>query len=138
MSDDVVRRFCAATEAADVDAVMETLASDAELISPLIARATFRGHRDLRVLFDILLPVLAGLTWRHQVGGGSPTVALSSARVMGVRIDEAMVLEVDPDGRIHRMTPHIRPWLGSTLLALRLGPRLARHPAVIRRALRRS
>jgi hypothetical protein len=40
------------------------------------------------------------------------------------------------NGRIRRIRPHLRPWLGLTGFALLVGPRLARHPGVILRALR--
>ena len=36
-----------------------------------------------------------------------------------------------------RIRPHLRPWLAITLFALLLGPKIARHPGVLRRALRR-
>lgn len=35
--------------AGDVDAVIATFAPDAELLSPLIGRAVFRGHDDLAI-----------------------------------------------------------------------------------------
>jgi len=47
-----------------------------------------------------------------------------------------MVLELDDQGRIRRIRPHLRPWLSLTLLALVLGPKMGRHPGVIRRALK--
>ncbi|WP_309231814.1 nuclear transport factor 2 family protein [Nocardia sp. SYP-A9097] len=133
---DVIAQFCAATAAADVDAVLETLAVDAELVSPLAARAVFRGHDDLRVLFSALLPALADFTWQHRVSDAGTTVAVSQARVLGVRLGDAMLIEQNADGRIQRLTPHLRPWLGSTMLAVVLGPKLIRHPAVLRRAVR--
>jgi hypothetical protein len=40
------------------------------------------------------------------------------------------------DGRIRRISPHLRPWLALTLFALVLGPQAARRPGMIRRALR--
>jgi hypothetical protein len=48
-----------------------------------------------------------------------------------------MVFELDPDGRIRRIRPHLRPWLASTWFALAIGVKVARHPGVIWRALRR-
>jgi hypothetical protein len=48
-----------------------------------------------------------------------------------------MVLELDERGDIQRIRPHLRPWLSLTVLALLLGPRIARHPGVLVRALRR-
>jgi hypothetical protein len=47
-----------------------------------------------------------------------------------------MVFELDDDGRIARIRPHLRPWLALTVLALRLGPTIARRPGVVWRALR--
>ncbi|MFE3987587.1 nuclear transport factor 2 family protein [Nocardia tengchongensis] len=135
---DVIARFCAATEAGDVDALIETLSADAELVSPLIGSAAFHGHDDLRVLFAALLPALSGLVWRHVVRGDGTAVAVAEARVFGVRIGDAMLIEQTPDGHIRRLTPHVRPWLGLTLLAIILGPKLVRHPSVIRRALQHS
>lgn len=133
---DIIARFCAATEAGDIDALIETLSADAELVSPLIGSAVFQGHDDLRVLFAALLPTLSGLAWRHVVSGDGTAVAVAEARVVGVRIGDAMLIEQTPDGHIRRLTPHVRPWLGLTLLAIILGPRLVRHPSVIRRAFR--
>jgi hypothetical protein len=48
---------------------------------------------------------------------------------------DAMVFELGPDGPIRRISPHLRPWLALTLFALILGPRVARRPGMICRAL---
>jgi hypothetical protein len=50
---------------------------------------------------------------------------------------DAMVLELAADGRIRRIRPYLRPWLALTLLALMLGPKVARRPGVLLRALRK-
>jgi hypothetical protein len=50
---------------------------------------------------------------------------------------DAMVLELARDGRIRRISPHLRPWLALTLFAALVGPKVAREPSVVRRALRR-
>lgn len=44
--------------------------------------------------------------------------------------------ELAPDGRISTIRPHLRPWLALTFLALKFGPRLVRHPDVLRGAVR--
>jgi hypothetical protein len=49
-----------------------------------------------------------------------------------------MVLELAPDGRIQQIRPYLRPWLALTLLAIKLGPKVARHPGLLRRAMRRA
>jgi hypothetical protein len=63
-------------------------------------------------------------------------VAVSEARIMGVRVTDAMVVELDADGYIARLRPHLRPWVALSLLAAVLLAKLGRHPAVVVRALR--
>lgn len=128
--------FCEATRVNDIDRVMGTLSHDVELISPLSGRMVFRGRDDLRVLLDAVYGGLNGLTWREVIGEGSTRVAVSDARVAGVTITDAMVLDLDDAGLITRIRPHLRPWLAITLFAALLGPKIARHPGVVRRALR--
>jgi ketosteroid isomerase-like protein len=124
---DVIGQFLDAVAAGDVDAVM---------VTPLSSSMVIRGHDDLRVVFAALLPQLSQhLHWRVRVGNGETTVAVAVARLGGVRVEDAMLLEHDVDGRIRRVTPHVRPWLGLTLSAFVLGPKLMRHPGIIRRAL---
>jgi hypothetical protein len=134
---DAVTRYCAASEARDIDAIMTTLAPGAELVSPLSASAVFRGHDDLRILLTAVYGSMSDLRWVQQVGEGTATrVAIAEGRVAGARLGDAMVFELDGSGLIRRIRPHLRPWLATTLFALLLGPKVARHPAVVRRALR--
>lgn len=132
---DAVAVFCDASRVNDVDRMVGALAPDAELESPLIRRAVFRGRDDLRVLLAAVYGALTDLTWREVIGEGSTRVAVSDARIAGVTISDAMVLELDDAGLIRRIRPHLRPWLALTVFALLLGPKIARHPGVLRRAL---
>jgi hypothetical protein len=134
---DAIATFCDATRANDVDRIVSTLSPDAELVSPLSGRMVFRGRDDLRVLLGAVYGGLSGLTWREVIGDGATRVAVSDGRIAGVTITDAMVLELDDAGLIVRIRPHLRPWLAITLFALLLGPKIARHPGVVRRALRR-
>ena len=70
---------------------------------------------------------LSNLIWHEVIGDGSTRVAVSDARIAGVTITDAMVLELDDAGLIVRIRPHLRPWLAITLFALLLGPKIARH-----------
>ncbi len=133
---DAVDVFCDATRTNDVNRIVGTLAPDAELLSPLFGRMVFRGRDDLRVLLGAVYGALSGLTWREVIGDGATRVAVSDARIAGVTITDAMVLELNDAGLIVRIRPHLRPWLAITLFALLLGPKIARHPGVLRRALR--
>jgi SnoaL-like domain len=134
---DAVAVFCEATRVNDIGRLMSVLAPDAELISPLSGRMVFRGRDDLRVLLAAVYGGLKGLTWQEVIGEGSTRVAVSTARVAGLTIADAMVLDLDDTGLITRIRPHLRPWLAITLFALLLGPKIARRPGVVRRALRR-
>jgi SnoaL-like domain len=133
--DDAVSRYCAATEAGDIDGFMETLAPDVEVVSPISGRMVFRGHDDVRILLSAVYGTLSGLRWTKEVGTGTSRVAVGEARILGVGMTDAMVFELGADGRIQRIGPHLRPWLALTLFAVVLGPKVARHPALVRRAL---
>ncbi|MFE9576417.1 nuclear transport factor 2 family protein [Nocardia sp. NPDC006044] len=133
---DSVAEFCAATTAADFDALMETLTPDAALTSPLSGRLVFRGKDDLRILLTAAYGGLSDLRWTEQIGDGPRRVLLAEATVGPFRLTEALVLELADDGRIRALNPHLRPWLTLTALAIWLAPRLIRHPGVLRRAMR--
>ena len=135
---DAVGRFREASEAHDVDAMMATLAPDAQLVSPISGRLGFRGAADVRLLLEAIYSTLTAVRWNAAVGDGDVRVLVGDSRLGRAKLGDAMVLELAPDGRIRVMRPHLRPWLGLSLLALRLGPRLLRHPGVVRRALRSS
>jgi hypothetical protein len=135
--DDAVARYRAASEAGDVDAALAALAPGAELVSPISGRMVFRGHDDLRVLLAAVFASISDLRWREETGDERLRVVVGDACVGPVRLGDAMVLDLADDGRIRRIRPYVRPWPALTLLALKLGPRLGRHPGVVWRALRR-
>ena len=76
------------------------LAADAELVSPLSGPDGVPGRDDLRVLLDAVYGGLSNLIWREVIGDGSTRVAVSEARIAGVTITDAMVLELDDAGLI--------------------------------------
>ncbi len=121
-----------------MSALADTLAPDARLVSPLVARAVFRGREDLRVLMTNVYGLLGDVQWSQPVGEGSTRVAITQAHVGGMRIDDAMVFELGDDGLIRTIRPHLRPWLATTVFAVLLLPRLARTPGVLLRALARA
>lgn len=135
---EAISRYRAATEAGDVDAFMATMAPDVEVVSPLSGRMVFRGQDDVRVLLSAVYGTLSGLHWTREAGEGESWILVGEARIAGVRMTDAMVFDLAPDGRIQRISPHLRPWLALTLFAFALGPTIARHPAMVRRALSAS
>jgi hypothetical protein len=136
--EDAVARYRAASEANDIDGLMATLAPGAELVSPLFASLVFRGEADLRVLLTAVYGSMDGLRWREEVGDGSMRVVLGDGRIGPFKLADAMVCELDEDGRILRIRPYLRPWLALTFLGLMLGPKMAFHPGTMIRAMRRA
>jgi SnoaL-like domain len=134
---DAIAEYRAASEANDLDRFMNALAPDAELVSPLLARGVIRGKKDLRLLFAAVYGSLSDLRWSDAIMDGDRGFMIAKARVGPFKIDDAMVVELDPDGRIKRLRPHLRPWLASTWFALAVGAKVARHPGVLWRAVRR-
>jgi hypothetical protein len=134
--DDAVARYRAASEANDIDALLASLEPDAELISPLSGRMVFRGRDDLRVLLSAVYGSLRDWRWEEEVGDGVRRVVFGAGKVGPFKLGDAMLFELSGDRKIRRIRPHLRPWLGLTGFALLVGPRLARHPGVILRAVR--
>jgi hypothetical protein len=128
--------YRAASEANDIDALIDTLAPDAELVSPLSARLVFRGREDLRALLGAVYGSVRGLRWSEELGDGDARLLVGSMRVGPFKLDDAMLFELGADGLIKRVRPHLRPWLATTFFALLLGPKMTRHPGVMLRALR--
>jgi hypothetical protein len=133
--EDAVSRYRAASEAGDIGAVMNTLSPDVEVVSPISGRMVFRGHDDVRIVLRAVYGSLNGLRWTQVVGDGEELVVLGEMRVGRVRMTDAMVFELAVDGRIRRISPHLRPWLALTIFAALVAPKVALHPGVVRRAL---
>jgi hypothetical protein len=134
--EDAVSRYADASQRGDIEELMDSLAPDVELVSPVSGRMVFKGADDVRVLLTAVYGSLEGLRWTQRLGEGTSRVAIGEARLLGVRLTDAMVFELAPDGRIRRIAPHLRPWLALTLFALVLGPQVARRPGVVWRAVR--
>ncbi|MGH2864186.1 MAG: nuclear transport factor 2 family protein [Solirubrobacteraceae bacterium] len=134
----MIAEYRVASETNDLDRFMDTLAPDAELVSPLLAHGVIRGKKDLRLLFAAVYSSLSELRWTQEITDGDRGFMIAQARIGPFRLDDAMVIELDPDGRIQRLRPHLRPWLASTWFALAVGVKLARHPGVIWRAVQHA
>ncbi|WP_019284265.1 MULTISPECIES: hypothetical protein [Arsenicicoccus] len=136
--DDAVDVFKRAAVDADIPTLMTTLADDACLVSPLVGGATFRGHDDLRILLTAVYTTISGLTWTEHHRDGATHVVLGAGRVAGRPLVDAMIVDTNDAGMIQRIRPHLGPWSGLTAFAVAMGPKLARHPGVLRRAAQAS
>jgi hypothetical protein len=134
--DDAVASYCAASQANDMDALAATFAADVELPSPLSGHLVFRGRDDVSFLLAQVYSTLGDVRWQQPIGTGSTRLAVAESRVAGLRLDDAMHFELDDSGLIRRIRPHLRPWLATTVFALLVGPKVARRPGVLLRALR--
>ena len=133
--DDAVATYRSASEANDIDVLMTAFADDAAVVSPISGKMVFRGRDDVRHLLDAVYGTLEDLSWTEPIGSGDRRVLYGECRIGPVRMSDSMVFDLGPDGRIQTMRPHLRPWLALTLFALVLGPKVARRPGVVRRAL---
>ncbi len=133
---EAVDRYRASSESNDIDALMQTLAPGIELVSPISGRMVFRGERDVRILLTAVYGTLKGWRWREAIGEGSTRVVVGDGSIGPFKLGDSMVFELAQDGRIERIRPYLRPWLGLTVFALILGSKVARHPGVVLRALR--
>lgn len=134
--EDALSRYKAATEAGDLSGIGDAFTDDVEVVSPISGRMIFRGREDVLFLLGAVYDSLRDLRWTETLGEGERRVVLGQTRIGPVRMTDAMVFDLVPDGRIRRISPHLRPWLALTLFALVLGPRVARRPGMILRALR--
>jgi hypothetical protein len=134
--EDAVGTYREASEVNDLDRMMGALSPDAELVSPISGRMVFRGADDLRLLLGAVYSTTRDLRWTEEVGEGSARVLIGQFKIGPLRASDAMAFDLDANGRIGRIRPHLRPWLATTLFALLLGPRVGRHPGVVWRALR--
>lgn len=81
--DDAIARYRAASEANDIEALMETLTPDAEVISPISGRMVFRGQDDLRTLLGALYSSLRHWKWREELGDEARCVVWRALRAGG-------------------------------------------------------
>jgi hypothetical protein len=133
---DYVSHYRSASEAGDIAGLMEAMAPDVELVSPISGRMVFKGDQDVELLLRAVYGSLKDLRWKQTLGEGEHRVIYGEARLLGVRMTDAMVFELDDEGRIRRISPHLRPWLALTLFAVVLGPKVGIRPGVVWRALR--
>jgi hypothetical protein len=96
----------------------------------------FKGRDDVNAVLGAVYGLLDGVRWDEPIGEGASRAVVSHARVGPLRIGDAMLFDLDEQGLIRRIRPHLRPWLAVSLFALLVGPRVAGRPGIVWRALK--
>lgn len=96
-TDDTIARFRAATEANDINTVMDTLAPEVDLVSPISGHMVFRGKEDLRVLLTAVYGAIHHLHWHDEIISRHDVCVLTGeATVSCIRLTDATVLQLTP------------------------------------------
>lgn len=123
---DWVGHWKVAGEAGDARAAAEALTGDAELISPLTDRFSFRGHEVIQGLLAEVFEVYSEFRYVDELRADGRVMLVASAQLRGRQLTELQHLTLDTDGRISRVTLAMRPLPAVTAFQRSLGPRVAR------------
>lgn len=121
-----------AAEARDVNGVLDTLAADVILRSPITDRVVFRGHDQVRGVLTAVFSTLDDTHYFADVGDQSTRALFYTARVGRQPVEEAMRVELNDDAEIRALTIFYRPLPGVATLAAALGPKVARKHSGLR------
>jgi hypothetical protein len=114
----------AAFEARDHDAILQALAPDVVLHSPII-EVPFVGLEEASDLFAVLLEEVWPLTYVDEIPG-DPHVLHFTGEVKGTRLEGVDLLRFDEQGRVKEITVFFRPLPGTAAFLSATGPKLAR------------
>jgi hypothetical protein len=124
--------FRAAFEARDHDAILEALAPDIVLQSPIF-EVPFTGIEEASDLFAVLLDVLWPITYLDEIPG-DPHVLHFSAEIKGKNLEGIDLLRFDDEGKVKEITVFFRPFPAVAAFLSESGPKLARRRAGAGRA----
>jgi hypothetical protein len=130
--DSPLAAYRTAAESHDVPAMLACMAPDATLSSPITDSFVFHGHQQLRPLLEDVFAVIEDVRYLADAGDAHTRLVALEARVGRQRLDEAMLVTLDDEGRITHMQLFVRPLPGLTALAAALGPRVARRRSRLR------
>ena len=115
--------FRAAVEAHDLDAVVDLLASDVVLHSPVTFRP-YVGRETVGTLLRLIADTFEDFRYTDELQGVEGTHALVfRARVGDRELEGVDLLRLDDDGLVADLTAIIRPLSGLAALAQAMGPR---------------
>jgi SnoaL-like protein len=114
----------AAFEARDYDGIVDVLAPDVVLRSPIFD-VPFRGIEEAGDLFAVLLEVLWPLTYLDEIPG-DPHVLHFVGEVNGKELEGIDLLRFDDEGRVNEITVFFRPFPGVAAFLSAMGPKIGR------------
>jgi hypothetical protein len=120
------RRFREAAEARDIDALLDTLAEDVVLHSPITDRVSFRGRAELGELMRSVFATLEDIRYFADVGDARTRALFDRARVGGQALEQAVRIQLNDRQQIEEITIFFRPLPGLARLTAELAPRMAR------------
>ena len=117
--------FRAAVEAADHAAMVDALADDVRLHSPVAFRP-FEGRAAVSQLFAALLETFEDFRYTDELQGEDGVHALIfRARVGDKQVEGLDLVRLDDEGKIYDFTVMVRPASGLMALAEAIGPKVA-------------
>lgn len=130
-------RFRRAAEANDIGELLETLAPDVILHSPISDRLSFSGREEIRELLGSVFATISDIRYFADVGDEHTRALFYRAEVNGQPLEEATRIELDDDGQIREITLFFRPLPALATLTSALAPRVARRRGRTRAAVAR-
>lgn len=124
--------FPAAVVAGDLDAIVDLLAPDVVVISPITSRFRFEGRDQVADLFSAVLDTFADITVFEQCGTGDRRAVAWRARIGKHQVEGTDLLRLDEQGKVREIRLFLRPLPGLAAAAATLGPRLARRHSRVR------
>jgi hypothetical protein len=117
--------FRAAVEAGDHAAMVDALADDVRLHSPVAFRP-FEGREAVSELFAALLETFEDFRYTDELGGEDGVHGLVfRARVGDKELEGLDLVRLDGDGKIYDFTVMVRPASGLMALGQAIGPKIA-------------
>jgi hypothetical protein len=133
MHDHAISRLCAAVNDHDVQSLIDLLASDVIVRSPLTRYICFEGIEQVSDLFRRVFAIIGEMKMYEVVGAGSGTqVIFWKGRVGSTYVEEANLIRMNERGEITEMTVFMRAVPGLLKLASRIAPSLASRHGPIR------
>lgn len=118
-------RMRQAAETRDTAKVMQMMADDVLLRSPITNQVVFRGRAEVSEILTSVFSVLEDIEYFADIGDQHTRALFYTARVGRQPVEEAMRIELNDAGEIRELTIFYRPLPGLASFAAALAPRVA-------------